>query len=114
MTVNTVVASAARTANGVSAAYGLGQVAGGNVNLEIEVTAVSGTSPSMALTVLWSEDGVNFGANDGTADTFAAITAVGNVVKNVPVRAPYMQLSWVLTGTTPSFTFSALQSGLGI
>jgi hypothetical protein len=82
------------------------------VNLEIEVTAVSGTSPSMALTVLWSEDGVNFGANDTTPDVFTAITAVGNVVKNVPIRAPYMQLSWVLSGTTPSFTFSALQSPL--
>jgi hypothetical protein len=82
------------------------------VNLEVETSAVSGTSPSMALTVLWSEDGVNFGANDGSSDTFAAITAVGNVVKNVTVRAPYMQLSWALTGTSPSFTFSVLQSGL--
>jgi hypothetical protein len=116
LSANTVVASAARTANGTSAAYGLGPSfpLGQSIALEIEVTAVSGTSPSMALSVLWSEDGVNFGLNDGSADTFAAITAVGNVVKTVPARAPYMQLSWVLTGTTPSFTFSALQSGMGI
>lgn len=112
MAANTFVASAARTANGTSAAIGLGNMP--TVNLEVETTAVSGTTPSMALTVLWSDDGVNFGANDGAADTFAAITAVGNVVKSLTVRAPYMQLSWALTGTTPNFTFSVIQSGLAI
>ncbi|WP_265560921.1 hypothetical protein [Streptomyces hygroscopicus] len=101
----TLVSSAARTTNGNSGPLQLGG-AFDNITLEVIVSAVSGTTPSMALSVQWSVDGTDFGPVDGTADTFAAITAAGNVVKELPVRAPYMQISWTLTGTTPSFTFA--------
>lgn len=107
MAATTLVASAARTVTGSSAAIAVGSGAA-NLELELEVTAVSGTSPTMVLGVSWSVDGTNFGTNDGTADAFASVTAVGNVVKSMPVRAPYMQLTWTLGGTSPSFTFTVL------
>ena len=107
MAATTLVASAARTVTGSSAAIAVGSGAA-TLELEVEVTASSGTSPTMALGVSWSDDGVNFGANDTTADAFASITTTGNVTKSVPVRAPYMQLTWTLGGTSPSFTFSVI------
>lgn len=107
MSANTLVASAARTATGNSGAIAVGSGAA-TLELELEVTAVSGTSPSMTLSIQWSVDGTNFGNNDGSTDAFAAVTATGNVTKSIPVRAPYMQLVWTITGTTPSFTFTVL------
>lgn len=107
MAANTLVASAARTATGSSSAIAVGSGAA-NLELELEVTAVSGTSPTMTLSIQWSDDGTNFGNNDGSTDAFAAVTATGNVTKSIPVRAPYMQLTWTIGGTTPSFTFSVI------
>lgn len=107
MSANTLVASAARTATGNSGAIAVGSGAA-NLELELEVSAVSGTSPTLVLSVQWSDDGTNFGNNDGSTDAFASVNATGNVVKSIPVRAPYMQLVWTVGGTTPSFTFSVV------
>jgi len=101
-----VVASAARTTTGNSAALVCEK--GLNLNLLVEVTAASGTTPSLALTVEWSMDGTNFGALDTAPDGFTAITAATvRVVKQFPVRAPFFRVVWTITGTTPSFTFQA-------
>lgn len=113
MAATTLVASAARTATGSSSAISVGSGAA-NIELELEVTAVSGTSPSMTLSVQWSVDGTNFGNVDGATDAFAAVTAVGSVVKSMPVRAPYMQFTWTITGTTPSLTFSILDASSNV
>lgn len=102
----TLVPSAARTTTGNSGPLGLS--GGQSVDLEVIVTAASGTTPSMVLSVTWSDDGVNFGAPDGGGDTFAAITAAGSVVKQLQIKGSYMQIAWTITGTTPSFTFSVL------
>jgi hypothetical protein len=102
----TFVPSAARTTSGNSGPLGLSDTP--TVDLEVVTSAVSGTTPSLALSVLWSDDGVNFGAPDGGGDTFTAITAAGSAVKQVAVKGLYMQIVWTITGTTPSFTFSVL------
>jgi hypothetical protein len=109
MAFRTAVASSTQTANFVTAAISIG---GGTANITIQpvVTATAGTSPSLALQVQWSLDGINFGTPDPASDSFAAITAVGSVVKQLPVRAPYYRLSATVTGTTPSFTLSFLDS----
>src|SRR5579872_6854965 len=107
MAANTLVASAARTATGNSGAIAVGSGAA-NLELEPEVTAASGTSPTMTLSIQWSDDGTNFGNNDGSTDAFAQVTTTGNVTKSIPVRAPYMQLTWTIGGTSPSFTFSVI------
>jgi hypothetical protein len=107
MAANTLVASAARTVTGSSAAIAVGSGAA-TLELELEVTVATGTSPTLVLSVQWSDDGTNFGNNDASADAFASVAAVGNVTKSIPVRAPYMQLTWTIGGTTPSFTFSVI------
>lgn len=102
--LNTFAASAARTATGNSGAFAVGGAT--QIGVGVVVTAVSGTSPSMTLSIEWSFDGTNFGAGE-TATTFAAITAAKTTHQFVAVRAPYFRLVWTITGTTPSFTFSA-------
>ena len=97
-----VVPSAARTTNGTSSAF---SAASNALDLQVTVSAVSGTTPSLALSVQWSDDGTNFGPVDGTGDAFAAITATGTVAKSLTVKGLYYQLVWAITGTTPSFTF---------
>lgn len=104
-TPQTVVASAARTTSSNSGTLGLADT-GGNLNLLVNVSAVSGTSPSLTLTVTWSHDGTTFAAIDGTAESFAAITTAKAVVKQFPIKAPYYQIAWTVAGTTPSLTFS--------
>ena len=98
-----VVPSAARTTSGNSGALAAN---GTNLCLGVNVTAFSGTTPSMALTVEWSFDGVNFGPGE-TAVSFAAITGAKTTTQRVPAQAPYYRLVWAVTGTTPSFTFTA-------
>lgn len=98
------VASAARTVTGNSAALLLREK-GEILNLLVNVTAASGTTPSLALTVEWSHDGTNFAQGD-TADTFAAITTTSAKAKGFSIKAPFYRVVWTLTGTTPSFTFS--------
>jgi hypothetical protein len=104
----TLVNSAARTSTGNSGALALGDQS--VLDLEVNVSAVSGTTPSLALSVLWSNDGTNFGAPDGGGDTFAAITVTGTVAKQLTVKGLYCQIVWTITGTTPSFTFSVIAS----
>jgi hypothetical protein len=99
------VASAARTTSGNSGAIGLVD-AGGQLALLVNVTAASGTTPSMTLTVQWSHDGTNFADNDTAADTFTAITTTKTTVKTFPIKAPFYRVAWAITGTTPSFTFT--------
>lgn len=103
-----VAASAARTTTGSSGGQtiidprpaGLHTLA-----LGVNVTAVSGTTPSMTLTVEWSVDGgVTFLKGD-PVDTFTAITAVGTAVKSFTPKGNAYRVTWTITGTTPSFTF---------
>lgn len=108
-----VAASAARTATGSSGALpvmdmdpsGLSTLAIG-----LNVTAVSGTSPSLTLSVEWSFDGVNFLKGD-PVDAFTAVTAVGGAAKSFTPKGMAYRVTWTITGTTPSFTFdvSAVQ-----
>ncbi|HQR98152.1 MULTISPECIES: hypothetical protein [unclassified Polaromonas] len=100
----TALASAARTTSGtvdldaVPSEYQ-------ELSVYLDVTATSGTSPSMTVTYQSSPDGVTF--FDNTAG--AAITAVGKQLIKVPSTiGGYGRLSYAISGTTPSFTFSAV------
>lgn len=96
------------TANGQTEQnLGIEELVGQNaqVSIEVEVSAVSGTSPSVQFSVLWSDDGTHWAAEPDNVGT--AITAVGNVVATVPVRGQLFALAYAVTGTTPSFTYSA-------
>lgn len=100
-----VVASAARTVTGTSAAINPGRL-GSRVNLLADVTAASGTTPTLDLTVEWSHDaGTTWAASD-PADAFTQITAATVKAKQFNVKAPTYRVRWTIAGTTPSFTFS--------
>ena len=98
----TLVASAARTASGNSGALeGFGPY--DRAVIQLDVTAASGTTPSMTVTVEDTVDGTNY----NTVQAFAAKTAVGREV--IRITTPFsdtLRVSWAITGTTPSFTFS--------
>lgn len=97
-----MVPSLARTVTGTSAAltgYGALQ----DLVVQVDVTAASGTSPSLTVTVEDTVDGTNYNA----VQAFAAITAVGRAVQRITVPfTDTLRVSWVISGTTPSLTFS--------
>lgn len=98
-----LVASAARTATGNS---GPRAAKGFKLGVVIHVTAVSGSTPSLTPTIEWSHDGTNFGAAQ-PADSMTAITTAGTHAKQFDVKGRFFRLVWTISGTTPSFTFSA-------
>jgi hypothetical protein len=102
-TPSPVVASAARTTSGSSTALDCSGWEA--VGLELVITAASGTTPSLAVTVQWSNDGTNW-ADADVPDAFAARTAAGRSFRNALVKARYLRIAWAITGTTPSFTFA--------
>lgn len=81
-------------------------VIGSTVNIEIISTAITGSTPSGTFSVLWSDDGINYAAV--TADTFPAQTVAGNLIQQFSSKGQFFKLSWAITGTTPSFTTTAL------
>lgn len=97
-----IVASAARTTSGVSPAFSCEW--NDSLTIVANVTAASGTTPTLALTVEWSLDGTTFGVAEGAVN-FASITAAKNALLRLSVVAPYFRVRWVVAGTTPSFTF---------
>lgn len=110
---NVVAASAARTTTGSSGAMQIhryGKILGqGTVSLGLNITAASGTSPSMTLSVEWSFDGGTTWLVGDPADAFTAKTAVGTAAKSFTVKGNAYRVTWTITGTTPSFTFSVTE-----
>lgn len=98
-----IVASLARTANGTAAPTALGAMDAATVlRVQLNVTAASGTTPSLAVTIEDTVDDVNW----NPIGTFAVRTAAGREVINVTTPfADRIRLAWAMTGTTPSFTF---------
>lgn len=100
---DTVVASAARTVTGNSGNlpnYG----AASALRAQLNVTAASGTSPTLNVLI---EDSVDDGATWNTVGTFAQRVATGREVINVTVPfGDVLRVSWTIGGTTPSFTFA--------
>jgi hypothetical protein len=78
--------------------------------VDVNVTAVSGTSPSLTLLLeRLGADGVWYPVWSPSAITAvgALSTSVGPACLTNAVVVPTMRLRWVLGGTSPSFTFSA-------
>lgn len=98
----TLVASAARTATGNSGAiYGLGPAS--SLRVQLDVTAASGTTPTLDVIVQDTLDGTNW----NTVGTFAQKVAAGREVINITTPfADAIRISWTVAGTTPSFTFA--------
>lgn len=102
--VDILVPSAARTASGDTGTldgYGVADSA----RVQLEVTAASGTSPTLDVVVEDTLDGTNW----NVVGTFAQKTAAGREVVNL--STPFtdrLRVRWTVGGTSPSFTFSVI------
>lgn len=98
----TLVSSAARTASGDSGTLD-GWGAADSLRIQLDVTAVSGTSPTLDVVVEDTLDGTNW----NTIGTFAQKTAAGREVVNITgLFSDTLRVRWTVAGTTPSFTFA--------
>jgi hypothetical protein len=78
------------------------------ISVGVQVSAVSGAGAQAVFQVQWSFDGdVWTDAGAEPEDIIATLTAPGNRVKRIPVKATYWRLGAQITGTTPSFTVTA-------
>jgi hypothetical protein len=99
---NEFAASAARTVSGASGLQDGFEVAS-VIRAQLDVTAASGTTPTLNVVLEDTLDGVNW----NTIGTFAQRAAAGREV--VSVTTPFtdrLRARWTVGGTTPSFTFS--------
>jgi hypothetical protein len=102
----TLLPSAARTTSGNGdGSSAAAEFREGNVLLDI--TAVSGTSPSLTATIETSADGSNWFAHTA----FSAKTAAGKDVLKLANLGSYVRVSYTISGTSPSFTFSVVLDG---
>ena len=99
----TVVSSAARTTTGNTSALEPGSD-GETISLLVDITAVSGT-PSMVVSVEWSNDGSSWAVPEA-ADAFTALTTAVKRVKSFERKALLYRIVWTISGGTPSLTFS--------
>ena len=119
----TLLGSIARTATGVGDAIDLTQFdpnikdgAPPMLRVQSDVTAVSGTTPSLTMLI---QDSVDGGVNWNTIGTFTAQTAVNRQVIQIAISGvaqsagfawPFnyrkIRCSWTISGTTPSITSS--------
>jgi len=75
------------------------------LRVQLDVTAVSGTSPTLDVVIEDTLDGVNW----NTVGTFAQKTAVGREVINITTPfADRVRCRFTIGGTSPSFTFSVV------
>ena len=98
----TLVPSAARTTSGDTEAIpGWGGT--GTLRAQLNVSAVSGTTPTLDVVIEDTLDGTNW----NTIGTFAQKTATGREVINI--TTPFtdkLRARWTTTGDLPSFTFA--------
>lgn len=97
-----LAASAARTVTGQSDWFFIPSI---EMRVQLDVTAASGTTPTLNVVIEDTLDGVN--AN--TIGTFVQKTAAGREVINITaLSAAQVRVKWTIGGTTPSFTFAVL------
>ena len=98
----TVVTSAARTATGNSGTLS-GYGGATTLRAQLDVTAASGTTPTLDVKIQDTLDGTNW--NDLVA--FTQATATTREIKTVTTPfSDRLRVLYTIGGTTPSFTFS--------
>lgn len=101
-------ASAAQTVSGASANLGTGAVS--TLAVDVSVTAVAGTAPTLNLFAdRLGADGVWYQMWASAQITAAGVasTAIGPGLAIAQSFGATCRLRWTIAGTTPSFTFSA-------
>ena len=102
----TILASAARTASGNTQSTSLGVANFRDMHLFLNITAVSGTSPTLEI-VSQAKDPVS-GNWAGVNTIWSGLNSTQTAYANIAGLglASDFAISWVIGGTTPSFTFS--------
>ena len=95
-----LLASAARTSSGQGAAV---EIHGKELIVTLDVTVVSGTSPTLDVKLEHSPDGAKW-TDLGAA--FAQKTTAGREAKAFTQLHGFVRVNFTIAGTTPSFTFS--------
>lgn len=100
-----VLSSGARTASGNQTLPGEHYGTAKTLRAQLDVTAASGTTPTLDVVIEDSLDGTNW----NTIGTFSQKTAVSREVINITIPfASRVRVRWTVGGTTPSFTFSLI------
>ena len=100
----TLLASGARTTTAAGTTV-IGFAAAKQLILQLNVTAASGTLPSLSVAVQDTVDGTNY----NTIATFATASAVTReVIRLTTPFADSLRVVYVIEGTTPSFTFNVI------
>lgn len=100
-----LASSAARTSNGTGSALQVEEFIEGRVFLD--VTAVSGTTPSLTVRIEDSWDGSTWWNHTN----FSAVSAATQKAVSLTTFGKYIRCKWNMTGTSPSFTFSVVFQG---
>lgn len=95
------VASAARTATGTGSAFDTPDAE--SLEATLTVSAASGTTPTLDVTLETSIDG---GTSWDTVGAFGQLTAPGSDGHVFGPLGDQCRWKWAVGGTTPSFTFS--------
>lgn len=98
----TVLASGALTTTGTSSAIDVGGA--GTLRAQVQVSAVSGTTPSATVTIQTSHDAGVSDAWRTAGAAYGAITTVSNSPWQCFVVDRYVRVSYTVSGTTPSLT----------
>lgn len=99
-----LAASAARTTSGTGATLDL-EVIGSTARLWLDVSAVTGATPSLTVTIEHSHNGTTW---ETLGTPFEPRSTAGAEYKAFPGARQYIRARWVITGTTPEVTFSVL------
>jgi hypothetical protein len=91
---------ATRTASG--SGPGVGMPEESTLRLTLDVSAASGTTPTLTVAVEHSRDGVTWTA----LDAFPQVTGAGTTHRTFGGVDNYVRATWSVGGTTPSFTFA--------
>ena len=100
----TLLSSGARTTTAAGTTV-IGFAAAKQLILQLNVTAASGTLPSLSVAVQDTVDGTNY----NTIATFATASGVTReVIRLTTPFADSLRVVYVIEGTTPSFTFNVI------
>ena len=99
-----ILTSAARTTSGQSSVFAVGEFS--RLVFYIDVTAASGTNESMIVKLQESPDQTNFWDLETVE-----ITDDGDYRISTAEHTKYVRISYVISGTSPSFTFSINMAG---
>lgn len=99
-----IVASAAKTTSGNTGVLPNSYANAKTLRAQLNVTAASGTTPTLDVVI---EDTLDGGANWNAIGTFTQKTAAAREVINITIPfSDSLRVRWTVGGTTPSFTFA--------